>query len=191
MEPRLCHGASVSKAVPRPQLCSHTRAQLPAPAGSSYGPPQRHHLQPFRSCLASGRRQPHSFSFRAQDGDRKGTEEKPVKYSDEFGYSRKDVLLLGGGILALGYGLYYGLQAAGVEAGKAGNFVQAGVVFGLCIAWTASYILRVVNKDMTYSKQLDAYEEAVMQKRLDEMPETERQRLFEEIEAERAKKSAR
>ena len=38
---------------------------------------------------------------------------------------------------------------------------------------------------MTYSKQLEQYEEAVMQKRLEEMPETERARLYEEVERER------
>lgn len=42
-------------------------------------------------------------------------------------------------------------------------------------------------QDMTYSKQLKQYEEAVMQKRLEEMPETERSRLYEEVEAERAR----
>ena len=41
---------------------------------------------------------------------------------------------------------------------------------------------------MTYKKQLDAYENAVMKKRLEEMPESERDRLYAEIEAERAKK---
>lgn len=33
-----------------------------------------------------------------------------MQYNSEFGYSRKDVILIGGGILGLGYGMYYGLQ---------------------------------------------------------------------------------
>ena len=37
---------------------------------------------------------------------------------------------------------------------------------------------------MTYAKQLEAYEERVMQKRLEEMPETERERLMEEVKQE-------
>ncbi len=41
---------------------------------------------------------------------------------------------------------------------------------------------------MTYAKQLDAYEERVMQKRLEEMPETERERLMEEVAAEQQKR---
>ena len=28
----------------------------------------------------------------------------------EFGYSRKDIILLGAGLIAFGYALYYGLQ---------------------------------------------------------------------------------
>lgn len=37
---------------------------------------------------------------------------------------------------------------------------------------------------MTYAKQLEAYEQRVMQKRLEEMPETERERLLEEVRRE-------
>ena len=37
-------------------------------------------------------------------------------------------------------------------------------------------------------KQLEDYEEAVMKKRLEEMPETERERLLQEIENEKEQK---
>lgn len=47
-------------------------------------------------------------------------EDKPVVYNKEFGYSRKDIILIGVGLIALGYALYYGLQATGMEAGFAG-----------------------------------------------------------------------
>lgn len=51
--------------------------------------------------------------------------EQPVsRKNTEFGYSRKDILLIGAGLIALGYAMYYGLQAAGMEAGMAGNWVQ-------------------------------------------------------------------
>ena len=43
-----------------------------------------------------------------------------VVYNKEFGYSRKDVILIGVGLIAFGYALYYGLQANGMEAGYAG-----------------------------------------------------------------------
>ncbi len=36
---------------------------------------------------------------------------------------------------------------------------------------------------MTYVKQLEAYEEAVMQKRMEEMTDVELQRLMNEVEA--------
>lgn len=39
-----------------------------------------------------------------------------------------------------------------------------------------------VMQEMTYVKQLEDYELAVMQKRIEEMPETEREALLEEIE---------
>ena len=42
--------------------------------------------------------------------------------------------------------MYYGLQAGGVSAGMAGNFVQLFVVLGLCVGWIGSYIFRVANK---------------------------------------------
>ena len=44
---------------------------------------------------------------------------------------------------------------------------------------------------MTYAKQLEAYEERVMQKRLEEMPETERERLMEEVNKEKERRVTR
>ena len=41
---------------------------------------------------------------------------------------------------------------------------------------------------MTYAKQLEAYEERVMQKRLEEMPETERERLMEDVNKEKERR---
>ncbi len=36
--------------------------------------------------------------------------------STEFGYSRKDIILLGAGLIAFGYALYYGLQVGPLPA---------------------------------------------------------------------------
>ena len=44
-----------------------------------------------------------------------------VVYNKEFGYSRKDIILIGVGLIAFGYALYYGLQATGMDAGYAGT----------------------------------------------------------------------
>jgi len=117
------------------------------------------------------------------------SEDEGPKINTEFGYSRKDVILIGVGLFAIGYALYYGAQAFGVEATTAGNYVQLFIFLGICIGYISTYIFRVANKDMTYAKQLDAYEERVMQKRLEEMPETERERLMEEVATEQKRKA--
>ena len=73
----------------------------------------------------------------------------------------------------------------------ASNLILVVLVFGITIVWTGSYVARVLRKDMTYAKQLDAYEEAVMQKRLEELPAGELDSLMADIEAEKLRKSGR
>jgi len=114
-----------------------------------------------------------------------------VKKNTEFGYSRKDILLIGLGFLALGYGMYYGLQATGMEAGMAGSWVQLIVILGMMVGWLFTYLFRVANKEMTYVQQLEDYETAVMAKRMEEMPESELENMLEELEAEKARKAAK
>merc|ERR1719502_46017 len=92
----------------------------------------------------------------------------------EFGYSRKDVIFLCTLPLVGGYATYYGLQKfGGLNPIEAGNYVQVIFVFLLCVAWCGSYLFRVGTKNMTYTQQLKDYEEAVMEKRLAEMSDTE------------------
>ena len=78
-----------------------------------------------------------------------------------------------------------------MDANMAGNYVQLAIIVGMSVGWVGSYLFRVANKDMTYVKQLAEYEEAVMRKRLEEMPEAEVERVMEEIEAEKAERAAR
>ena len=56
------------------------------------------------------------------------------------------MLLIGGGLLAAGYALYYIAQALGVEATTAGNYVQLFVFLVICVGYISTYILRVANK---------------------------------------------
>jgi len=114
----------------------------------------------------------------APEGKPDTPQERPVKYNTEFGYSRKDVTLICAGLIALGYALYYGLQAAGMDAGMAGNWVQLAIFVGICIGWVSTYLFRVATKQMTYVKQLEDYEEAVMRKRVEEMTEDELNELI-------------
>lgn len=111
-----------------------------------------------------------------------------MQRNTEFGYSRKDVILIGLGLIGLGYVMYYGLQAAGMDAGMAGNWVQLVIFLGICVGWVGSYLWRVATKQMTYVKQLEDYEEAVMKKRLEEMPETELENLYDQINREKESK---
>ncbi|EFJ21764.1 hypothetical protein SELMODRAFT_176005 [Selaginella moellendorffii] len=112
------------------------------------------------------------------------TEDKPA-----FGYTRKDVLLIGIGITIFGFGLKSGLELIGLDSLKAGNVVQLVMVLGLTVGWILSYVLRVSNKDMTYAKQLKDYELKVMEKRYQELPEAELEALLAQVEEE--KKSSR
>ena len=86
--------------------------------------------------------------------------------------------------------MYYGRQAAGVEQGMAGNYVQLIIFCLLCFGWVGSYLWRVASKNMSYAKQLEQYENAVMAKRLEEMPEAERAKLLAEAEEESAAAAA-
>lgn len=102
-----------------------------------------------------------------------------------FGYTRKDVLLIGLGLTALGFGLKSGLELIGLDSTKAGNVVQLVMVLGLTVGWISSYIFRVSSKDMTYAQQLRDYENKVMQKRLEELPEAELEVLLAQVEEEK------
>ena len=78
-----------------------------------------------------------------------------------------------------------------MNAGAAYMFVRnAGIwsqliLVAIVIAWTGSYIFRVATKQMTYTQQLKDYEDAVLQKRLEELTPEELAKLQAEIESEK------
>ncbi|MGF1591610.1 MAG: DUF3007 family protein [Pleurocapsa sp.] len=80
--------------------------------------------------------------------------------------------------------VYVALQIFGLDSINAGIWTQTALVIGL-IGWSLTYLLRVGNKNMTYNQQLKDYEEAVMQKRLEEMSAEELAQLQQEIEQEK------
>lgn len=96
---------------------------------------------------------------------------------------RIDALGIGLAIFIVAGLVYLALQLFGLDGINAGIWTQALLVVGL-IAWSLSYLLRVGNKNMTYNQQLKDYEEAVMQKRLEEISPEELAQLQQEVESE-------
>ena len=96
---------------------------------------------------------------------------------------RIDAIAIGIGIFASGGILYLVLQWAGLEGVNAGIWSQAILVAGL-VGWLLSYLFRALSKNMTYHQQVKDYEEAVIQKRYEEMTPEELAKLQAEIEQE-------
>ena len=98
---------------------------------------------------------------------------------------RIDAIGISIGIFVVGGLTYLILQVVGIDSMDAGVWTQAFLVIGL-VGWLLSYLFRVSNSDMTYNQQLKDYEEAVMQKRLEEMTPEELAQLQAEVEQEKA-----
>lgn len=99
---------------------------------------------------------------------------------------RIDVIGIGIGIFVAGGLIYLILRSTGIDGISAGIWSQAILVGGL-IGWVLTYLVRVLNKNMTYNQQLKDYETAVLQKRLEEMTPEELEKLQAEIENESKK----
>jgi len=88
-------------------------------------------------------------------------------------------IFLGGGLV------FFLLQVVGLDGINAGIWTQVILVVGL-LGWASTYLFRVLGKNMTYNKQMKDYEEAVMQKRLEEMSPEDLAKLQAEIAQEKA-----
>ena len=97
---------------------------------------------------------------------------------------RIDVIGIGVGIFLTGGGLYLLLSLAGLDGLSAGIWSQVIFAGGL-LGWVLTYLTRVFSQRMTYNQQLKNYEDAVLQKRLNEMSEAELAQLQQELDAER------
>ena len=79
------------------------------------------------------------------------------------------------------YAYNYMLETLGWDVVLAGNVILVGYVGLATVLWTGSYVFRVANKDMTYAQQLRDYENAVIQKRFEELSGEEVDALMGEI----------
>jgi hypothetical protein len=75
--------------------------------------------------------------------------------------------------------IYNVIVKSGMNEVRAGATVGASFVLLTTVLWASSYLFRVANKGMTYAKQLQDYDDAVLQKRLDELSEAEVAALLE------------
>ena len=99
---------------------------------------------------------------------------------------RIDVLGIGVGLLAAGALAYFIFRGAGLDSINAGIWSQVLLVGGL-IGWLLTYLFRALTQNMTLNQQLKDYEDAVLQKRLEELTPEQLAQLQAEIEQERQK----
>jgi hypothetical protein len=97
---------------------------------------------------------------------------------------RIDVIGIGIGIFIAGGAIYLFLQQAGLDTINAGIWSQVLLVGGL-VGWLLTYLFRAVTHQMTFNQQLQEYEDAVLQKRLEEMTPEELAQLQAEVEREK------
>ncbi|KAL1365976.1 hypothetical protein HN51_013904 [Arachis hypogaea] len=173
-----------------PSFLSLRASSLPTPSSFNTGTVVPRSTTLNAKTLASFEAKRNRFSIRtiknSSSSDPASTPSpSPQAQKTPFGYTRKDVLLIGLGVTFLGIALKAGLEFVGVDPLQAGNVVQLVLVLGLTVGWISTYIFRVSNKEMTYAQQLRDYESKVMEKRLESLTEAELEALLEEIEEEK------
>lgn len=100
---------------------------------------------------------------------------------------RIDAIAITFGVFLVGGALYLLFQAIGLDSTNAGIWSQVVFLLGL-LGWVSTYLYRAATKKMSYVQQLKDYEEAVMQKRLDEMTPEALAQFQAEVEAAKQEK---
>ncbi len=107
--------------------------------------------------------------------------------------TRAKVIQLGFLVLILGGIAYSVFSFAGLDSISAGIAAQSLLVV-VVVAWTGSYLLRVVSGNMTFMQQRRRYQQAYenlstaeLQTRFDALPDAEKVALLKDIEDENTK----
>ena len=85
------------------------------------------------------------------------------------------------GVFVAGGLAYILFQVVGLDSQQAGIWSQVLLICGL-IGWVMTYLFRAVGQKMTYHQQREEYEQAFLQKRLDELTPEELAKLQAKIE---------
>lgn len=97
---------------------------------------------------------------------------------------RIDAIAISFGVFVAGGIIFLFFNFAGLDSISAGIWSQTVLIAGV-IGWSMTYLFRVLTKNMTYNQQLKDYEEAVIQKRFEEMSPEELAKLQTEVAKEK------
>ncbi|KAK4530686.1 hypothetical protein CCYA_CCYA05G1543 [Cyanidiococcus yangmingshanensis] len=115
-----------------------------------------------------------------EDNGTSGSDSKGTSFASKRGITRGQVILLTLGGSVFPFILFQVLERLpGQDAISAGRWTVAAITIAT-VAWVMTYLVRVGTKNTTYARQLRAYEDAVLQRRLDELSEEELQALLAE-----------
>lgn len=144
-----------------------------------------------KGILQVRRRSRHGVTFVMSTADENQKDKQPtraetVANQGPFGIrlqTNGDVLKFGVIAILLGYGVKYLLQTVfRLEDLAAGQWTTGILSVTTLIAWISTYVFRVGTKSMTYAQQLKEYEDAVIEKRYNELTEEELAALSQELE---------
>lgn len=96
---------------------------------------------------------------------------------------RIDVIGIGIGVTLTGGIIYALMRLGGIESANAGIWSQV-IFLGILLGWIVTYVTRATTGNMTIHQQMKDYEDAVLQKRLEELTPEEFAQLQADLEAE-------